>query len=69
MITTHGEPSSDTHVIIAAAAHSRDTIPVIGSFGGTGVTSSLNFSVWINVQDDWLTGIDSLTETTGLKKG
>jgi hypothetical protein len=60
---------SDTHVTIAAAVHSRDTMPVIGSFDGTGVTSSLNFSVRINVQDDKLTGIDSLTETAVLEKG
>jgi hypothetical protein len=49
---THGEPLSDTHATIVAAAHSLDTMPVIGSFDGTGVTSSLNFSVWINMQDD-----------------
>lgn len=49
---THGQPVSDTHVTIAAAAHSRDTMPVIGSFHGTGVNSALSFSVQINVQDD-----------------
>ncbi len=49
---THGQPVSDTHVTIAAAAHSRDTMPVIGSFTGNGANSSLSFSVQISVQDD-----------------
>ncbi len=49
---THGEPVSDTHVTNAAAAHWRDTMPEIGSFNGSGVSSSHNFSVQINVGDD-----------------
>ncbi len=49
---THGEPVSDTHIIIAAAAHSRDTMPVIGNFVGAGVRSSLNFEVQIAVEEE-----------------
>lgn len=52
---THGEPVSDTHVTVAAAAHSRDTMPVIGVFDGPGASSTLSFSVQINVEDDLAT--------------
>lgn len=49
---THGEAVEDTHVTVAAAAHSRDTMPVIGNFVGTDVNSALNFGVQISVADD-----------------
>lgn len=49
---THGEAIADTHVTIAAAAHSRDTMPVTGSFSGKGATSHLDFRVQIEVHDD-----------------
>lgn len=46
---THGEAVTDTHVTIAAAAHPRATMPVTGSFRGEGVTSTLDFTVEIQV--------------------
>jgi transglutaminase-like putative cysteine protease len=46
---THGEAIADTHITIAAAAHSRDTMPVSGSFEGAGVTSRLDYTVEIQV--------------------
>jgi transglutaminase-like putative cysteine protease len=49
---THGEAIADTHVTIAAAAHSRDTMPVSGSFKGEGVTSTLNYAVEIQVSEN-----------------
>ncbi len=49
---THGEAIADTHVTIAAAAHSRDTMPVSGSFVGNGSTSTLNYTLDIQVQED-----------------
>jgi len=49
---THGEAIADTHVTIAAAAHPRDTMPVSGSFEGEGATSTLNYTVEIQVQED-----------------
>jgi transglutaminase-like putative cysteine protease len=49
---THGEAISDTHVTIAAAAHPRDTMPVSGSFSGEGSTSTLNYTVEIEVRED-----------------
>jgi len=49
---THGEAIADTHVTIAAAAHSRDTMPVSGSFNGKGVTSRLDYTVEIQVSED-----------------
>ncbi|KPJ94276.1 MAG: hypothetical protein AMJ55_06635 [Gammaproteobacteria bacterium SG8_15] len=49
---THGKPVSDSHVTIAAAAHSRDTMPVTGSFIGGGVTSKFDFSLNIQVSED-----------------
>jgi transglutaminase-like putative cysteine protease len=49
---THGEAIADTHVTIAAAANPRDTMPVSGSFKGEGVTSTLNYSVDIQVLED-----------------
>lgn len=48
---THGQAIADTHVTIAAAAHARDTMPVIGSFTGEGATSRLDFTVRIAVED------------------
>ncbi|WP_455222969.1 transglutaminase family protein [Kaarinaea lacus] len=49
---THGEAIADTHVTVAAAAHSRDTMPVTGSFIGKGVSSTLDYTVEINVKED-----------------
>jgi len=49
---THGEAVADTHVTIAAAAHSRDTMPVTGSFIGEGVTSKLDYTLEIQVAED-----------------
>ena len=49
---THGEAIADTHVTIAAAAHTRNTMPVIGSFIGEGATSQLDFTVQIEVKED-----------------
>jgi len=48
---THGMPVADNHVTIAAAAHSRDTMPVSGSFAGNGVTSKLDFKLDIQVSE------------------
>jgi len=49
---THGEAIADTHVTIAAAAHPRDTMPVSGSFEGEGATSTLDYTVDIQVLQD-----------------
>ncbi len=49
---THGKAIADTHVTIAAAAHSRDTMPVSGNFSGTGVTSTLDYMLQIQVSED-----------------
>jgi transglutaminase-like putative cysteine protease len=49
---THGEAVADTHVTIAAAAHSRDTMPVTGIFIGKGVSSTLDYTVEIQVSED-----------------
>jgi transglutaminase-like putative cysteine protease len=49
---THGKPVADSHVTIAAAAHSRDTMPVTGSFIGGGVRSQLDFRLEIQVSED-----------------
>ena len=49
---THGEAIAGTHVTIAAAAHSRNTMPVSGNFHGEGATSTLNYTVEIQVSDD-----------------
>lgn len=49
---THGTAIADTHVTIAAAAHARDTMPVTGSFVGTGASSHLDFTVEIAVEED-----------------
>jgi transglutaminase-like putative cysteine protease len=49
---THGEAVADTHVTIAAAAHSRDTMPVSGIFSGTGASSTLEYTVKIHVSED-----------------
>jgi transglutaminase-like putative cysteine protease len=46
---THGKPVTDEHVTIAAAAHPRDTMPVSGVFNGEGVTSTLDYSLGIQV--------------------
>jgi len=49
---THGEAVADTHVTIAAAAHSRDTMPVSGVFSGQGVSSTLDYTVEIQVLEE-----------------
>jgi len=49
---THGEAVTDTHVTIAAAANSRDTMPVTGSFIGEGATSKLDYTLEIQVSED-----------------
>jgi transglutaminase-like putative cysteine protease len=49
---THGEAVADTHVTAAAAAHARDTMPVTGSFSGEGVSSTLDYTVEIQVPED-----------------
>jgi transglutaminase-like putative cysteine protease len=49
---THGKPVADTHVTIAAAAHSRDAMPVTGSFLGAGATRKLEFRLEIQVSED-----------------
>lgn len=49
---THGEAVADTHVTIAAAAHSRDTMPVSGVFDGKGASSTLNYRVEIQVTEE-----------------
>jgi len=49
---THGEAVADNHVTIAAAANARDTMPVSGVFNGEGVSSSLDYTVEIQVSED-----------------
>jgi transglutaminase-like putative cysteine protease len=49
---THGEAVADTHVTIAAAAHSRDTMPVTGSFVGEQATSKLDYTLEIQVSEE-----------------
>ena len=49
---THGEAVADTHVTIAAAARSRDTLPVSGNFLGAGASSTLDYTVEIKVTED-----------------
>jgi transglutaminase-like putative cysteine protease len=49
---THGTAVADTHVTVAAAAHPKDTMPVIGAFTGQGVTSTIEYDVQIDVADD-----------------
>ena len=49
---THGEAVGETHVTIAAAAHSRDTMPVSGIFSGAGASSRLDYTVEIQVSED-----------------
>ncbi|WP_455208704.1 transglutaminase-like domain-containing protein [Kaarinaea lacus] len=49
---THGEAVSDTHVTVAAAAHARDTMPVTGIFSGVGASSTLDYTLKIQVSED-----------------
>lgn len=49
---THGEPVANNHVTIAAAAHSRDTMPVTGNFIGAGISSNLDFKLEIQVLEN-----------------
>jgi transglutaminase-like putative cysteine protease len=44
---TQGTAVSDEHVALAAAAHPAGTLPIEGSFGGTGVTSEMRFELSI----------------------
>jgi len=48
---THGEVIADTHVTIAAAAYSKDTMPVTGSFIGPSVSSTMEFHLEIDVSE------------------
>ena len=48
---THGEAVADAHVAIAAAADSRDTMPVSGIFSSNGAFSALEYSVEIQVSE------------------
>ena len=49
---THGEAVVDTHVTVAAAAHARDTMPVTGVFNGKGATSTLDYTVKIELLNE-----------------
>jgi transglutaminase-like putative cysteine protease len=49
---THGKAIADTHVVIAAAAHAGETMPVTGSLNGEGATSTLNYSLQIQVSGE-----------------
>ena len=46
---THGLPAIDGHVAVSAGPDQRATMPVEGGFFGTGITSTLNYSVNIEV--------------------
>jgi transglutaminase-like putative cysteine protease len=48
---THGQIVADTHVTVAAAARSQDTMPVSGIFTGPGAHSSLVYDLRIEVSD------------------
>lgn len=48
---THGEAIADTHVTVAAAARSQDTMPVSGVFIGQGANSSLVYDLRIEVSE------------------
>jgi transglutaminase-like putative cysteine protease len=48
---THGIPVTDGHVALSVAADQADTMPVEGGFFGSGVTSTLEYSVQITVSD------------------
>lgn len=48
---THGLAIADTHVTVAAAAHARDTMPVSGIFHGKGATSTLEYTLEIEVAE------------------
>jgi transglutaminase-like putative cysteine protease len=48
---THGEAVADSHITIAAAGHSRNTMPVIGTFKGEGVSSKLDYTLEIQVEE------------------
>jgi len=48
---THGQAIADTHVTVAAAAHSQDTMPVTGVFSGKGANSTLAYNLNIKVSD------------------
>ena len=49
---THGEVIADTHVTVAAAANSKDTMPVSGVFTGQGASSTLHYDLRIEVSDE-----------------
>lgn len=46
---THGEAVTDAHITIAAAADARDTMPVSGYFRGDGASSSLDYTIEIEM--------------------
>lgn len=48
---THGQAIADTHVTVAAAARSQDTMPVSGIFTGQGANSSLDYELSIEVSE------------------
>ena len=47
---THGLAVSDRHVVITAVADPGLSTPVIGTFRGTGVTSTLSVDIAVNVE-------------------
>ena len=49
---THGMAIADTHITVAAAADSRDTMPVSGVFTGQGASSTLDYELRIEVADE-----------------
>lgn len=48
---TQGEAVTDAHVTIAAAAHSRDTMPVSGAISSNGASSTLDYTVEIHASE------------------
>lgn len=48
---TQGEAVTDAHVTIAAAAHSRDTMPVSGAVSSNGASGTLDYTVQIKASE------------------
>ncbi len=48
---THGLPVTDGHVAVCAGPDQRATMPIEGSFFGSGVSSTLDYEVAIDVDD------------------
>ncbi len=42
---THGLVVADRHVVLASSCHSMDAAPVTGTFRGTGITASMEYSI------------------------